>query len=106
LHFAGVGARGNIRLGADDRGLSIRFLDIGEDEIQRALRRIQAGRTTFLITHRLSQIRWADLILVLDQGKLVASGNHERLLRSSFHYRRIFARYDITLPPLADEAAG
>jgi ATP-binding cassette subfamily B protein len=77
-----------------------------EDEIQRALRRIQAGRTTLLITHRLSQIRWADLILVLDQGKLVASGNHERLLRSSFHYRRIFARYDITLPPLADEAAG
>jgi ATP-binding cassette, subfamily B, bacterial len=78
-----------------------------EDEIQQALRRIQAGRTTLLITHRLSQIRWADLILVLDQGKLVAAGNHERLLRSSPHYRRIFARYDIELPPLvAQEGLG
>jgi ATP-binding cassette, subfamily B, bacterial len=71
-----------------------------EDEIQRALRRIQAGRTTLLITHRLSQIRWADVILVLEQGELVASGSHELLLRTSLHYRRIFARYEIDLPPL------
>jgi ATP-binding cassette subfamily B protein len=77
-----------------------------EDQIQRALRRIQTGRTTLLITHRLAQIRWADLILVLEQGKLVASGNHEGLLRSSLHYRRIFARYDLALPPLAEGAAG
>ncbi|MEP7290277.1 MAG: ABC transporter ATP-binding protein, partial [Chloroflexota bacterium] len=43
-----------------------------EDEIQKAIRRAQQGRTTLLITHRLSQIRWADHILVLDQGRLVA----------------------------------
>jgi ATP-binding cassette, subfamily B, bacterial len=71
-----------------------------EEEIQRALSRIQAGRTTLLITHRLSMIRWADVILVLERGELVASGNHERLLRSSPIYRRIFARYDIELPDL------
>ncbi|MGQ0603167.1 MAG: ABC transporter ATP-binding protein [Anaerolineales bacterium] len=71
-----------------------------EDEIQRAMRRIQHGRTTLLITHRLSQIRWADTILVLDQGQLVASGAHETLLRHSLHYRRIFARYDMALPQL------
>jgi ATP-binding cassette, subfamily B, bacterial len=71
-----------------------------EEEIQRALRRIEAGRTTLLITHRLSMIRWADLIVVLDHGRLVATGNHERLLRTSPIYRRIFARYDIELPPL------
>lgn len=71
-----------------------------EDEIQKAIRRAQQGRTTILITHRLSQIRWADLILVLDRGRLVASGTHEQLLRTSPHYRRIFARYDIELPPL------
>ena len=69
-----------------------------EDEIQSAITRAQQGRTTLLITHRLSQIRWADHILVLDEGRLVASGNHEQLLRSSDLYRRIFARYDVALP--------
>jgi len=77
-----------------------------EEEIQHAIRRIQAGRTTLLITHRLSMIRWADVILVLERGELVARGNHERLLRTSPVYRRIFARYDIDLPPLEAEAGA
>src|SRR5258707_1592549 len=71
-----------------------------EDEIQRAIRPAQQGRTTILITHRLSQIRWADHILVLDEGRLVAHGTHDQLLRRSLDYRRIFARYDVELPPL------
>jgi len=71
-----------------------------EDEIQKAIQRARQGRTTLLITHRLSQIRWADTILVLDKGNLVACGSHEELLRRSEHYRRIFARYDVALPPL------
>jgi ATP-binding cassette subfamily B protein len=71
-----------------------------EDEIQQALRRVQHGRTTLLITHRLAQIRWADTILVLDQGQLVAAGTHDQLLRQSPHYRRIFARFDAALPVL------
>lgn len=75
-----------------------------EDEIQKAIRRAQQGRTTLLITHRLSQIRWANHILVLDKGQLVASGSHEELLRTSIHYRRIFARYDMALPPLENLA--
>ncbi|MCA9886609.1 MAG: ABC transporter ATP-binding protein, partial [Anaerolineae bacterium] len=79
-----------------------------EDEIQKAIRRAQQGRTTILITHRLSQIRWADHIVVLDHGQIVAAGNHETLLRTSDLYRRIFARYDAALPPLepAEQAAG
>jgi ATP-binding cassette subfamily B protein len=77
-----------------------------EDEIQQAMRRVQRGRTTLLITHRLAQIRWADAILVLDQGRLVAAGTHEQLLRRSPHYRRIFARYEVNLPPLEVEAGG
>ena len=51
-----------------------------EDQIQRAMRRISSERTTFLITHRLSQIRWADRILVLRRGELVDQGTHEELM--------------------------
>jgi ATP-binding cassette, subfamily B, bacterial len=61
-----------------------------EDRIQRAIFAAAQGRTTIIITHRLSQIRWADLILVIRQGRLVASGTHEDLLRSSEAYGRIF----------------
>jgi ATP-binding cassette subfamily B protein len=70
-----------------------------EDQIQRAMRRISQGRpgeprTTFIITHRLSQIRWADRILVLRRGRLVDQGTHEELMARSEDYRRIFARYE------------
>ncbi len=65
-----------------------------EDQIQRAMRRISRQRTTFLITHRLSQIRWANRILVLRRGELVDQGTHEELLERCTDYRRIFARYD------------
>lgn len=61
-----------------------------EDDIQQAIYAAAKGRTTMIITHRLSQIRWADLILVLRQGKLVAAGSHEELMESSEAYRRIF----------------
>ena len=65
-----------------------------EDLIQRAMRRISRQRTTFLITHRLSQIRWADWILVLRRGRLVDQGTHAELMERCPEYRRIFARYD------------
>ena len=65
-----------------------------EDQIQRAMRRISRQRTTFLITHRLRQLRWADRILVLRQGELVDQGTHEELLKRSLDYQRIFARYE------------
>ncbi len=65
-----------------------------EDEIQKAIRRLLQGRTTLLITHRLSQIRWADKILVLRQGELVDQGTHTELLNRCELYRRIFMHYD------------
>lgn len=65
-----------------------------EDEIQRALREVMAGRTTLLITHRLSQIRQADQVVLLRRGRVVAVGSHEELMANSDLYRRIFLRYD------------
>jgi len=62
-----------------------------EDRIQRAILTAARGRTTFIITHRLSQIRWADLILVIRKGKLIARGTHEELMKTSEGYRRIFS---------------
>jgi ATP-binding cassette, subfamily B, bacterial len=62
-----------------------------EDKIQRAINNAAKGRTTFIITHRLSQIRWADLIIVLRQGKVAAIGSHEELMQTSPAYRRIFS---------------
>lgn len=61
-----------------------------EDKIQRAIFTAAKGRTTFIITHRLSQIRWADLIIVLRQGKIAAIGSHDELMHTSEAYRRIF----------------
>lgn len=62
-----------------------------EDLIQRAIANAAKGRTTLLITHRLSQIRWADLIIVLRKGRIAAIGDHEQLMESSAAYRRIFS---------------
>jgi ATP-binding cassette, subfamily B, bacterial len=61
-----------------------------EDKIQRAIASAAKGRTTFIITHRLSQIRWADLIIVLKKGRIAAIGNHEQLMQTSEAYSRIF----------------
>lgn len=64
-----------------------------EDRIQRAIERAGVDRTMFLITHRLSQIRRADLIVVMRGGHVAAVGRHEDLMRESDAYRNIFARY-------------
>jgi ATP-binding cassette subfamily B protein len=61
-----------------------------EDKIQRAIAAAAKGRTTLIITHRLSQIRWADLIVVLRKGRIAAIGNHAELMRTSETYSRIF----------------
>ena len=61
-----------------------------EDMIQRAIASAARGRTTLIITHRLSQIRWADLIIVLRKGRISAIGDHDGLMKTSEAYARIF----------------
>ena len=65
-----------------------------EDQIARAIRRVLMNRTTLLITHRLSQIRSADTVLLIRRGELIDAGGHQELLDRSPLYRRIFAHYD------------
>ena len=61
-----------------------------EAEVRAALNQLMQGRTTFIITHRIQSARNADLIVVLDKGKVVQIGNHAQLLNQDGMYRRIY----------------
>jgi ATP-binding cassette subfamily B protein/subfamily B ATP-binding cassette protein MsbA len=68
---------------------------ISEEIVFAALRRLRAGRTTIVIAHRLSTVRDADRILVLDGGRIAAQGRHEELIKTSQLYRRMCARLSV-----------
>ena len=66
-------------------------VDIGtERQIERALRQLLAGRTAFVIAHRLSTIRDADLIVVLEHGRVVEQGTHDELLARRGLYTSLY----------------
>ncbi len=72
---------------------------IAERQIVEAVRRLWAGRTTFVVAHRLSTVRDADRILVLERGRIVAEASHDELRRTGVLYRQLAAQ-------LAEPTAG
>lgn len=70
-----------------------------EYEIQLALRNVMQGRTTFIIAHRLSSLKHADEIIVLEQGRVAQRGTHQQLIEQDGTYRRV---YDIQFSDQAD----
>ena len=70
--------------------------------IHRAMEDVMRDRTSFVIAHRLSTVRSADMVLVLDRGRVVEQGSHDDLMRMGGFYRRI---HDLQLRP-ADEMRG
>ena len=65
---------------------------VSEAAIQRALQELTVGRTSLVIAHRLSTVIDADKIIVIDEGRIVASGRHEDLMAHSDLYRELAAR--------------
>ena len=64
-----------------------------EDRLQKALLTLLRGRTSFIVAHRLSTIRHADLVLVLDQGRIVERGPHARLVAAGGHYAALYEQF-------------
>jgi len=61
-----------------------------EVRIQKAFARMMEGRTSFIVAHRLSTIREADIILVMQDGKIVEQGTHDALLARGGFYARLY----------------
>jgi ABC-type multidrug transport system fused ATPase/permease subunit len=62
-----------------------------EDLIRRGMRHVMRDRTTFLIAHRISSVKQADLVVVLEEGRVTQTGTHDELMRTDGHYREIAA---------------
>ncbi|MFG2140237.1 ABC transporter ATP-binding protein [Streptomyces sp. NPDC048650] len=74
--------------------------------IQRAMHSLRAGRTSFVIAHRLSTIRDADLILVMESGRIVERGTHDQLIAAKGAYARLHSAVGATGPEATEREAA
>lgn len=77
-----------------------------EASIREALQNLMHNRTTFIIAHRIQSIMNADLILVMDKGKIIQSGKHEKLIKEKGMYQQIFALQTSIEAELEEEIAS
>ncbi len=68
---------------------------VSEQKVQKALERLMRGRTTIVIAHRLSTVVQADLLVLLEKGRVVAQGRHEELLKTSPLYRELYHSFQL-----------
>jgi ATP-binding cassette subfamily B protein len=65
-----------------------------EEEIRSALKEVMAGRTTVIISHRLSTISLADQVVLVDEGQVAATGSHQELMAGSRRYREVLGQLE------------
>ena len=91
----GAGVSGNVILGvesSDDPPVAIEVI------VERALDRLMTGRTTIVVAHRLSTIRRADRIAVVDHGRLAELGTHDELVALGGRYAALASAWDRSQP--------